>query len=86
MFMQLDVNTKIYPIKEEEKYALLTTATLHADGTGDTGYYDQANIDGYTIAPCIGQARIHRELFISFCGLWMSLKGNPDSVTEFRLD
>ena len=41
MFMQLDVNTEIYPIKKEEKYALLLTPTLHSDGTGDSGYYGQ---------------------------------------------
>lgn len=44
MLMQLDVNTEIYPIKKEDKYALLITPTLHADGTGDSGYYGQVII------------------------------------------
>lgn len=39
--MQLDVNTEIYPIKIEEKFAVKLTPTLNADGTADTGYYTQ---------------------------------------------
>ncbi|KAL3574315.1 hypothetical protein D5086_024928 [Populus alba] len=37
--MQLDVNTEVYPIKQEERYAVKLTTTLDLDGTPDTAYY-----------------------------------------------
>ncbi|XP_021648665.1 DNA-directed RNA polymerases II, IV and V subunit 8B [Hevea brasiliensis] len=99
MFMQLDVNTEIYPIKKEEKYALLITPTLHTDGTGDTGYYGQGKQGSiadkyeyimygklYKIQEEGSGADIKAELLISFGGLLMSLKGNPDYIAEFQLD
>ncbi|OAY57047.1 hypothetical protein MANES_02G066300v8 [Manihot esculenta] len=99
MLMQLDVNTEIYPIKKEDKYALLITPTLHADGTGDSGYYGQGKQGSiadkyeyimygklYKIQEEGSGADIKAELFISFGGLLLSLKGNPDYITEFQLD
>lgn len=39
MYMQLDVNAEIYPIKVGEKFSVALSTTLSTDGTPDTGYY-----------------------------------------------
>ena len=41
MYMQLDVNTEIYPMHAGEKFAMSLASTLDLDGTPDTGYYTQ---------------------------------------------
>ena len=41
MYMQLDVNTDIYPMHAGEKFAMSLASTLDLDGTPDTGYYTQ---------------------------------------------
>jgi DNA-directed RNA polymerase I, II, and III subunit RPABC3 len=42
--MQLDVNTEVYPIKQEERYAVKLTTTLDPDGTPDTAYYTPVSL------------------------------------------
>ncbi|RYR22901.1 hypothetical protein Ahy_B03g068190 isoform A [Arachis hypogaea] len=39
MFMHLDINSEVYPLKVGQKFALLLVPTLNLDGTPDTGYY-----------------------------------------------
>lgn len=39
MFMHLDVNSEVYPIKEGEKFSMALTSTLNLDGTPDSGYF-----------------------------------------------
>uniref|UniRef100_A0A5B6ZYW7 Putative Nucleic acid-binding, OB-fold n=1 Tax=Davidia involucrata TaxID=16924 RepID=A0A5B6ZYW7_DAVIN len=41
MYMQLDVNTEIYPIHVGEKFMMVLASTLNLDGTPDTGYFTQ---------------------------------------------
>lgn len=41
MFMQLDINSEIYPLQVGQKFALLLVPTLNPDGTPDSGYYMQ---------------------------------------------
>lgn len=41
MFMHLDVNSEIYPLKEGEKFSMALAPTLNLDGTPDTGYFLQ---------------------------------------------
>ncbi|KDP44278.1 hypothetical protein JCGZ_05745 [Jatropha curcas] len=62
MQITLDVNTEIYPIKIKDKFALLITPTLHADGTGDTGYYIQPYFDmfGYYVIDTFIQNRVRK--------------------------
>ncbi|KAA0044538.1 DNA-directed RNA polymerases II and V subunit 8A-like [Cucumis melo var. makuwa] len=43
MFMHLDVNSEIYPLKEGEKFSMALAPTLNLDGTPDTGYFLQGN-------------------------------------------
>ncbi|RZC25358.1 DNA-directed RNA polymerases II, IV and V subunit 8B isoform D [Glycine soja] len=44
MFMHLDINSEIYPLKVGQKFALVLVSTLNPDGTPDTGYYTQFTI------------------------------------------
>lgn len=39
MYMQLDVNTEIYPIHVGEKFTMVLAPTLNLDQTPDSGYY-----------------------------------------------
>lgn len=41
MFMQLDVNTEIYPLNVGDKFTMVLAPTLSLDGTPDTGYFTQ---------------------------------------------
>ncbi|KAK9912010.1 hypothetical protein M0R45_035884 [Rubus argutus] len=45
MFMHLDVNSKVYPIKEGQKFSMALTSTLNLDGTPDTGYFTPVLVD-----------------------------------------
>lgn len=40
MFMQLDINSELYPLKMGQKFSLALVPTLNPDGTPDTGYYN----------------------------------------------
>nr|KYP73988.1 DNA-directed RNA polymerases I, II, and III subunit RPABC3 [Cajanus cajan] len=41
MFMHLDINSEIYPLKVGQKLTMVLVSTLNPDGTPDTGYYTQ---------------------------------------------
>ncbi|KAK4856476.1 hypothetical protein QYF36_017892 [Acer negundo] len=100
MYMKLDVNTDVYPIKENEKFVVLLTSTLNKDGSAVSEYYTQNNgrdsiadkfeyvMYGkiFKIQEEGSGAQIKVEIYISFSGLLMMLKGNPSYVSEFQLD
>lgn len=39
MYMLLDVNTEIYPMRVGDKFTMALANTLNLDGTPDSGYY-----------------------------------------------
>lgn len=39
MYMQLDVNTEIYPMHVGEKFMMVLATTLNLDGTPDSGFF-----------------------------------------------
>lgn len=41
MFMQLDINTEIYPMHVGDKFTMVLAPTLNLDGTPDSGYFVQ---------------------------------------------
>lgn len=43
MFMHLDVNSEVYPMREGEKFSMALTSTINLDGTPDTGYFTQVD-------------------------------------------
>ncbi|KAJ4827387.1 hypothetical protein Tsubulata_007377 [Turnera subulata] len=99
LFMLLDVNTEVYPVKEGDKFSVLITVTLNLDGSAETGYYNpnkQASVaDDYEY---VMQGKLYKieevgegahekvEVLISFGGLLLSLKGQPSYFTKFELD
>ncbi|GAV73555.1 RNA_pol_Rpb8 domain-containing protein [Cephalotus follicularis] len=98
LFMEVDVNTEMYPIKEEEKFVVLLTYTLNADGSADGGSYSQGRKgtieDKYEYIMCGRLYNIREdgsgndrktEIYVSFGGLLMLLKGHPSCLSQFQL-
>ncbi|KAK7392753.1 hypothetical protein VNO78_21200 [Psophocarpus tetragonolobus] len=97
MFMHLDINSEIYPLKVGQKFTLVLVSTLNPDGTPDTGYYTQINrqslannfeyvMYGKLYRITEGSGREKAELNISFGGLLMMLKGDTSHCNKFELD
>ncbi|KEH41884.1 putative RNA polymerase, Rpb8 [Medicago truncatula] len=98
MFMQLDINSELYPLKMGQKFSLALVPTLNPDGTPDTGYYNPGNRQSiadnyeyvmygklYRVTEGSG-GREKAELNISFGGLLMLLKGDHSHFNKFELD
>ncbi|XP_030528047.1 DNA-directed RNA polymerases II, IV and V subunit 8B [Rhodamnia argentea] len=106
MFMHLDVNTEIYPIKEGQKFTMALATTLNPDGTPDTGFYTPGNrksiADKYEY---IMHGKLYKiseddagrsskgsvkgvkaEIYVSYGGLLMMLRGDPSNLHQFDLD
>ncbi|KAJ0092915.1 hypothetical protein Patl1_26621 [Pistacia atlantica] len=99
MYMLLDINTEIYPVKENEKFVVLLTPTINKDGSTVSEYYSQSGRETiadkfeyimygkiYRILEEGSGANIKAEIYVSFSGLLMMLKGNPSIVSDFQLD
>lgn len=97
--MWLDVNVDIYPLMTHDKFNLGLAYTLSLDGTLDEGYYDQSKqatladkyeyvmygkLYKYQEDTTSGQLRV--EVYISFGGLLMLLKGDPSHLEGLKLD
>ncbi|EOA38655.1 hypothetical protein CARUB_v10010575mg [Capsella rubella] len=98
MFMHLDVNTEVYPMAVGDKFTLAMAPTLNLDGTPDTGYFTpgakKTLADKYEY---IMHGKLYKiserdgktpkaELYVSFGGLLMLLKGDPAHISHFELD
>ncbi|KAJ1686231.1 hypothetical protein LUZ63_017621 [Rhynchospora breviuscula] len=100
MYMQLDINTEIYPMRVGEKFTMVLAPTLNLDGTPDSGYFLQGNrktladkfeyvMHGklYKISEdSSGGQAAKVEIYASFGGLLMMLKGDPSNASNFELD
>ncbi|CAD6334977.1 unnamed protein product [Miscanthus lutarioriparius] len=98
MYMQLDVATDVYPVCAGEKFNMVLAPTLNLDGTPDTGYYTQAGrktlADNYeyvskgsfTKSQRTPPAKMLKEIYASFSGLLMLLRGDPSTAASFELD
>ncbi|WVZ78715.1 hypothetical protein U9M48_026378 [Paspalum notatum var. saurae] len=101
MYMQLDVATEVYPMRVNEKFNMVLVSTLNLDGTPDTGYYTQAGrktlADQYDY---VMHGKLYKisedtskdsssakvEMYASFGGLLMMLRGDHSSAANFELD
>ncbi|KAG0477695.1 hypothetical protein HPP92_012414 [Vanilla planifolia] len=98
MYMQLDVNTEIYPLHVGEKFTMVLAPSLNLDGTPDSGYFMQGQkkslADKYEY---VMHGKLYKiseessggpnvEVYVSFGGLLMMLKGDPSNATNFELD
>ncbi|KAK8913584.1 hypothetical protein KSP39_PZI023780 [Platanthera zijinensis] len=100
MYMQLDVNTEIYPLNVGEKFTMVLASTLNFDGTPDSGYYNQGQkkslADKYEYVmhgklykiseENSGGPNVKVEIYVSFGGLLMLLKGDPSNAANVELD
>ncbi|EER93104.1 hypothetical protein BDA96_01G014000 [Sorghum bicolor] len=99
MYMQLDVATDVYPLRAGEKFNMVLAPTLNLDGTPDTGYYTQAGrktladnyeyvMQGklYKISEDTSSQNAKVEIYASFGGLLMLLRGDPSTAASFELD
>ncbi|WOK99995.1 DNA-directed RNA polymerases II, IV and V subunit 8B [Canna indica] len=100
MYMQLDVNTEIYPLHVGDKFAMVLAPTLSLDGTPDTGYFMQggrrslADKFEYVMhgklykvsAEASAEPNVKVEIYASFGGLLMMLKGDPSNAAHLEMD
>ncbi|KAK9102483.1 hypothetical protein Sjap_019737 [Stephania japonica] len=99
MYMKLDVNTEIYPLRVDEKFTMVLAPTLNLDGTPDTGFYTQGPRKSladkfeyvmhgklYKLSEEGSGINVKVEIYASFGGLLMMLKGDPSNAAKFELD
>ncbi|KAG6421097.1 hypothetical protein SASPL_117646 [Salvia splendens] len=99
MLIHLDVNIEIYPMHAGEKFMLVLASTLNLDGTPDSGYYTPGNkksladkfdfvMQGklYRISEESSEKQVKADIYVSFGGLLMMLKGDPSIAARFELD
>jgi DNA-directed RNA polymerase I, II, and III subunit RPABC3 len=99
MHMVLDVNIDVYPVSVGEKFTIAFAPTLNLDGTPDTGYFIQSGRKTladkyeyvmygklYKISEDNSGANVKVEIYVSFGGLLMLLKGDPGNIANFELD
>lgn len=97
MFMQLDVNTEIYPIDKEERFLVALSTTLSLEG-GQKSLADKFEyiMHGklYKISDEPGAKTLDGssgpgvtvDIYVSFGGLQLMLKGDPSHCGGFELD
>jgi DNA-directed RNA polymerase I, II, and III subunit RPABC3 len=97
MELMLDVNTDVYPMHMDEKFMLALATTLSLDGTPDDGFFDQSGRKSladkfeyvmygklYKYAEADQGSKV--EIYVSFGGLLMMLKGDPNNLNPFQVD
>lgn len=99
MDVLLDVNIDIYPLHVGEKFTLALASTLSLDGTLDDGTFDQSRRKSladkyeyvmygkvYKCADTDSKGPPKTETYVSFGGLLMCLKGDPNNLRSLSLD
>ncbi|XP_073279832.1 DNA-directed RNA polymerases II and V subunit 8A-like [Primulina huaijiensis] len=99
MLLHLDVNTEIYPMYVGDKFMMVLASTLNLDGTPDSGFYTPGNrksladkfdyvMQGklYKISEETKEKHVKADIYVSFGGLLMMLKGDPSIAARFELD
>ncbi|TXG48056.1 hypothetical protein EZV62_027350 [Acer yangbiense] len=99
MYMLLDVNTEVYRMRIGDKFTMALAHTLNLDGTPDTGYYTPGGRKSladkyeyvmhgklYKISDEGSGKHLKAEIYVSYGGLLMMLKGDPSYITQFELD
>ncbi|EEC76521.1 hypothetical protein OsI_14307 [Oryza sativa Indica Group] len=102
MYMQLDVATDVYPMHPGDRFTMVLVPTLNLDGTPDSAFFTQAGrktlADKYEY---VMHGKLYKisedkdtsdqnakkvEMYASFGGLLVMLKGDPSSAANFELD
>ncbi|CAJ0559427.1 unnamed protein product, partial [Mesorhabditis spiculigera] len=102
MNLILDVNTQMYPVDLNEQFRLVLATTLREDGGAEEGVYDQqAESTRAAQFEYVMYGKIYRieggeaghdkdsqnlDVYASFGGLLMRLRGDAFNLQEFELD
>jgi len=99
MHMILDVNIEVYPVSVGDKFTIALAPTLNLDGTPDTGHFVQSSRKTladkyeyvmygklYKINEDNSGANLKVEIYVSYGGLLMMLKGDAGNFANFELD
>ncbi|KAF5773578.1 putative RNA polymerase, Rpb8, nucleic acid-binding protein [Helianthus annuus] len=99
MYMQLDVNTEVYPMHVGDKFMMVLASTLNLDGTPDSGFFTPGGRKSladkfeyvmhgklYRISEEGSGANVKADIYVSFGGLLMLLRGDPSIAAKFELD
>eukprot|EP00246_Nothoceros_aenigmaticus_P010060 TRINITY_DN26364_c0_g1_i1.p1 TRINITY_DN26364_c0_g1~~TRINITY_DN26364_c0_g1_i1.p1 ORF type:complete len:158 (+),score=32.47 TRINITY_DN26364_c0_g1_i1:250-723(+) len=99
MDLTLDVNVEIYPFFVEDKFTMALASMLSLDGTEDGTVYDQSGrksladkyeyvmygkLYKYADDESTGMHKV--EVYVSFGGLLMKLKGDPNNLNSLQID
>lgn len=99
MDLVLDINSQLYKLLNQDKFVLVLASTLNPDGTPDSNEFNQSGdpslMDNYDycmhgkvfkVASSAASKDGKMEVFTSYGGLLMSLKGEPQYLTKIELD
>lgn len=95
--MVLDINSQLYKLELGDKFSLMLASTLNLDGTPDANEYNQSGeaslADNYEYVMHGKVFKVQQagnegkmEVFTSYGGLLMSLKGQPSNLNKIELD
>jgi len=98
MDLVLDINSQLYKLGIGDKFTLVLASTLNLDGTPDSNEFNQSGepslMDSYeyvmhgkvfkVAAAASKDGKL--EVFTSYGGLLMSLKGEPQHLAKIELD
>ncbi|QCE16485.1 DNA-directed RNA polymerases II, IV and V subunit 8B-like [Vigna unguiculata] len=91
MYMLLDVNTEIYPMKEKERFLMALSPSLvlnTKDGSVSIQDKFEYIMHGrlYNIEGCSKPEELEVEVYASFGGLQMMLRGHASHCVKFAVD
>jgi len=96
----LDFHSQLLRLRKDDRFHLLLARTLNADGTPMDTAYDPTVLDRKTLADefeYVMSGKVFKieqtdkkknmiDIFISYGGLLMSLKGDPKTLAQFEVD
>ncbi|ULU00908.1 hypothetical protein L5515_004231 [Caenorhabditis briggsae] len=100
MELIIDINSQIYPLKQNDKFRLVLATTLREDGLADEGEYDpKAEYPRIKQYEYVMYGKVYRledddsgtdggqlAAYASFGGLLMRLKGEAINLHGFEVD
>ncbi|CDP09308.1 unnamed protein product [Coffea canephora] len=98
IYMQLDVNSELYPMHPKEKYRMVLSETLNLDGTAVTSHSEAKQksladkfeyvMHGllYKISEEKAKAGVKVVVYISFGGLQLMVRGAPIKMHRYKVD
>jgi len=97
MNLDVDINSDLYPLEINDRFTFALASTLALDGSTDSGTFDQSGapslLDQYEY--CMygklykwkqENPKAHVEVYVSFGGLLMRLKGDAHHLEKLHLD